>query len=148
MDPRMGFEFGNKHYSLSDKTRDARRNILRNLKMIIIDEISMVKADMLYQLDLRLQEIKERIGIPFGGVSIFCFGDIMQLQPVCGRYIFDRPQNSAYHLTFELDSLWQKFRVLNLELNHRQGKDKLYADMLNRVREAKHTKEDIDKLKE
>ena len=72
----------------------------------------------------------------------------MQLQPVCGRYIFERPQNSAYHLTFELDSLWQKFRVLNLELNHRQGKDKVYADMLNRVREAKHTKEDIDKLKE
>ena len=55
----FGFEFGNKHYSLSDRTRDARRNILKNLKMIIIDEISMVKADMLYQLDLRLQESKK-----------------------------------------------------------------------------------------
>ena len=73
----FGFDFGNKHYSLSDRTRDARKNILKKLKVIIIDEISMVKADMLYQLDLRLQEIKEKIGVPFGGVSIFCFGDIM-----------------------------------------------------------------------
>ena len=81
----FGFDFGNKHYSLSDKIRDARKNLLKNLKMIIIDEISMVKSDMLYQLDLRLQEIKERIGVTFGGISIFCFGDILQLQPVCGK---------------------------------------------------------------
>ena len=85
----FGFDFGNKHYSLSDKVRDARKKILKNLKVVIIDEISMVKADMLYQLDLRLQEIKEKIGVPFGGVSIFCFGDIMQLQPVCGKFVFD-----------------------------------------------------------
>ena len=78
----FGFDFGNKHYSLSDKIRDARKSLLKNLKMIIIDEISMVKADMLYQLDLRLQEIKERIGVSFGGVSIFCFGDILQLQKI------------------------------------------------------------------
>ena len=101
----FGFEFGNKHYSLSDKIRDARKNSLKNLKVLIIDEISMVKADMLYQLDLRLQEIKEKNGVPFGGVSIFCFGDIMQLQPVCGKYIFDRPSNPSFYLTFELDSL-------------------------------------------
>ena len=78
----------------------------------------------------------------------FFFGDILQLQPVCGKYIFDRPQNSAYYLTFELDSRWHKFNVLNLEINHRQGKDKEYADMLNRVREAKHTQEDLEKLRE
>ena len=99
----------------------------------------MVKSDMIYQLDLRLQEIKERIGVPFGGISIFCFGDILQLQPVCGRYIFDQPLNASFHLTYELDSLWQKFSVLNLEINHRQGKDREYAEILNRVREGKHT---------
>ena len=144
----FGFDFGNKHYSLSDKTRDAKKNILRNLKMLIIDEISMVKSDMLYQLDLRLQEIKERIRVPFGGISLFCFGDILQLKPVCGRYIFDTPQNSSYYLTFELDSLWRKLSVLNLEINHRQGNDKDYADMLNRVREGNQTHDDIDKLSE
>ena len=51
----FSFSFENKHYSLSDKNRDAKRTALKNLKMVIIDEISMVKADMLYQLDLKLQ---------------------------------------------------------------------------------------------
>ena len=55
----FGFSFDNKHYSLSDKNRDQKRAALRNLKIVIIDEISMVKSDMLYQLDLRLQEIME-----------------------------------------------------------------------------------------
>ena len=44
----------------------------------------MVKTDMLYMLDLRLQEITERVNIPFGGVAIFVFGDIMQLKPCMG----------------------------------------------------------------
>ena len=50
----FGFAYDNKHYSLSDKIRDQRRAEMKNLKMVIIDEISMVKSDMLYQLDLRL----------------------------------------------------------------------------------------------
>ena len=49
----FGFTFDNKHYSLSDKSRDQKRAALKNLKMVIIDEVSMVKSDMLYQLDLR-----------------------------------------------------------------------------------------------
>ena len=108
----------------------------------------MVKVDMLYQLDLRLQEIKERIGVPFGGISIFCFGDILQLQPVCGRFIFDRPSNPAFHITYELDSLWHKFLILNLEINHRQGKDREYAEILNRVRVGKQTDNDMKHLEE
>ena len=56
----FGFSFDNNHYSLSDKSRDQRRAALKNLRIVIIDEVSMVKADMLYQLDLRLQEITEK----------------------------------------------------------------------------------------
>ena len=119
---------------MSDKTRDMKRNALKNLKMLIIDEISMVKADMLYQLDLTLQEIKEKVDVPFGGVAIFCFRDLLQLQPVCGKFIFDIPQNSNYYLTHSLMPRWKMLKVLNLELNHRQGEDKQYADMLSRIR--------------
>ena len=137
----FGFSFENKHYSLSDKARDAKKILVRNLKMIIIDEISMVKADMLYQLDLRLQEIKEIMGVPFGGISLFFFGDILQLKPVCGRYIFDTPQNPSYYLTFKLDSLWQKLSVLNLEINHRQGDDKAYWRKVNGRKKKKEEEE-------
>ena len=41
----FGFNFDNKHYSLSDKKRDEKRLLFKNLKILIVDEISMVKAD-------------------------------------------------------------------------------------------------------
>ena len=71
----FGFSFNNTHYSLSDKSRDQKRAAMKNLKLVIIDEISMVKSDMLYQLDLRLQEITEKVGTPFGGISVIALGD-------------------------------------------------------------------------
>ena len=144
----FGFSFDNKHYSLSDKSRDMKRAALKNLKIVIIDEISMVKADMLYQLDLRLQEITEKVGMPFGGIAIFAFGDMMQLKPCMGRYICDEPYNQEFHVVHAIDPRWKKIESLILEKNHRQGNDKDYADLLNRVRVGKQTKEDIALLSE
>ena len=43
----FGFDFRNKHYSLNDKARDAKMNVMKNLKTIIIDEIALVKSDMI-----------------------------------------------------------------------------------------------------
>ena len=94
---------------------------MKYLKMVIIDEISMVKSDMLYQLDLRLQEITEKVGVPFGGLAIFAFGDMMQLQPVMGRYICDIPINIDFRMTYRIESRWHMFASLTLEVNHRQG---------------------------
>ena len=54
---------------MNDKTCDDRRRSLKNLKILVIDEFSMVKSDMLYQLDLRLKELKENNDVPFGGVA-------------------------------------------------------------------------------
>ena len=45
---------------------------------VIVDEISMVKSDMLYQLDFRLQEIMQNQR-PFGGISILVFGDLIYI---------------------------------------------------------------------
>ena len=143
----FGFPFDNKYYSLSDKVRDQKRAALKNLKMIIIDEVSMVKSDMLYQLDLRLQEITEKIGVPFGGLSIIAFGDMMQLKPVMGRYVCDEPINMDFRMTHRIESRWHMFSSIILEINHRQGRDKPYADLLNRIRVGKQTQEDLDLLR-
>ena len=140
----FGFAFDNKHYSLSDKSRDKKRAALKNLKIIIIDEISMVKSDMLYQLDLRMQEITERVGVPFGGIAVFAFGDMMQLKPCMGRYIHDEPMNIDFKVTHSLNPRWKMFQCIILEVNHRQGNDKAYADLLNRIRVGKHTQDDIN----
>ena len=72
--------FGNKFTSLADKTRDLKRTLLSNLCLLIIDEYSMLKADLLYQLDRRLRELKNRMQLPFGGCSIILFGDLLQLR--------------------------------------------------------------------
>ena len=143
----FGFSFDNKYYSLSDKTRDQKRRLLSKLKIIIIDEVSMVKSDMLYQLDLTLQEIKEQFGVPFGGVSLVVFGDLLQLKPVMGMFPFQIPKNPDFHATYEYDNRWKKFQILNLEINHRQGEDKQYAEMLNRIRVGNTNEEDIKQLK-
>ena len=64
----------------------------------------MVKSDMIYQLDLKLQELKERVGVPFGGVAIMMLGDMLQLRPVMGAFGFEKPKNSDFHATLMLNN--------------------------------------------
>ena len=54
----------------------------------------MVKSDMLYQLDLKLQVLKERVGVPFGGVAILDLGDMLQLRPVLCDFALRKAQKS------------------------------------------------------
>ena len=143
----FGFNFSNDHNSLPDKSRDKRRAILKYLKLVIIDEVSMVKADMLMQLDLRLQEIKEQVGVPFGGVGVLVFGDLMQLPPCMGRYVFDEPANPDFLITHKINPRWMLFKSILLEENHRQGDDKSFAELLNRFRIKIHTEEDLETLR-
>ena len=143
----FSFNFGNEFLSLGDKSRDEKRTVLQNLKAVIIDEYSMIKSDMLYQLDLRLKEIKQRLDLPFGGVAVFFFGDVLQLRPVQARYIFDEPISESYNLAHMTDPLWKKFAIILLVNNHRQGDDKVYADILNRIRVGEINEDDMQELR-
>ena len=138
----FSFKFGTTFLSMPEKTRAAKRLLFRNLKFVFLDEISMVSADMFYNLDLRLREIT-MVDKVFGGVSVFVFGDLYQLQPPKARYVFQPPINKEHALAHSLRDLWRLFTVVNLEENHRQGEDKIYGDLLNRVRTGDHTDEDI-----
>ena len=91
---------------------------------------------MLYKLDLRLKEVKQKPETDFGGVSIFLFGDILQLRPVRARFIFEEPRSENFQLKYLTDSLWSKFEVITLRKNHRQGDDRRYSEILNRIREG------------
>ena len=144
----FGFTFGDEHYSLSDKTRDTKRAHFKNLRFLIIDEISMVKADQLYQLDLRLREVTMRPNKLFGGVAVFFFGDIMQLEPVMGKVIWGQPRSAEYHQAFAVHSHWEQFTVVSVVENHRQQGDAVYADILNRIRIGEQSEEDLTVLQE
>ena len=138
--------FGNEVLSLSDKIRDMRRTTLQNLRILIIDEISLVKSDILYQIHFRLMKDIFQNDLTFGGVAVFVFGDILQIKPTKGNFVFGSPYDKKMKLYYSIENLWMKFSVINLKTNHRQGSDKMYADILNRIRIGKQTEDDMKVL--
>ena len=80
----------NGHVALGAKTRAEMEYNLSELELIIIDEISLIGADMFFQIHMRLCEIKHRDPTKclFGGISMVCVGDLLQIQPVMQEYIF------------------------------------------------------------
>ena len=141
--------FGTNYTPLGDKNREVLRNRFQNVQVLIVDEFSMVKSDQLYQLHQRLCEIKQS-DQPFAGISVILFGDIMQLKPIRGSYIFEVPKKEKYRQVSKLLNLWEMFETVELEENHRQGEDKEYANLLNRLRFKIRTetlsKEDLELL--
>ena len=123
-------------------------NILRiqlhHISWIIIDEMSMVGNIMLRFIHLRLQEIAGNKQ-PFGNYNIIFVGDLFQLQPVMQRYIFEDISTDYGPLS---TNLWKTyFKVFELSQIMRQKDDMPFANLLNRLRKAKHTADDISMLK-
>ena len=143
------FQFSNDLKSAPEKTRDRLRSDLQNLKLIIIDEISLVQAEMLYQMHYRLYKEIFQNDLPFGGVAMVFFGDIMQIPPVKGTPVFaDIKKNPQCELEQLIRNLWHNLSVIILKTNHRQGEDRAYADILNRLRVGIHHEEDNELLKQ
>ena len=98
------------------------------------------------QINNRLKDIKGS-SLPFGGVNIIAIGDLFQLQPVMDGYIFQDMDNDEYGIL--APNIWQElFKMFELQQIMRQRASKQFAELLNRLREGNHTKEDITKLKE
>ncbi|XP_076461676.1 uncharacterized protein LOC143294132 [Babylonia areolata] len=120
------------------------RSSLAELRVLIIDEISMVGANMLAFVDQRLREVMG-CDKPFGGVSVLAVGDLYQLRPVMDRWVF-QPSEGPYEGLAPV--LWQDlFRLFELTEVMRQKDDKIFADILNRIREGHHTRDDEEMIK-
>ena len=143
----FSLDFGGRFLSLNDKKRAKLQNIMCNVRIVIIDEYSMLPSNMLYLIDARLREIKQRSHLPFGGVSVILFGDPMQLEPVKGRYPWKEPTNNMFKLYNYADPLWEQFKSIILKTNHRQGCDGEYAEVLNRARIDELTDADVKLMK-
>ena len=79
--------------------------------------MSMVRSDLFYQLHGRLQQVKQTDRI--FGVVVLLFGDLLQLKPVRGRFIFQRPRAQKYSDYYDFCNLWMNFRSVVLHANHR-----------------------------
>lgn len=128
------------------KYRKEKLKLLREIEIIIIDEVSMLRADVLDMMDLALRTAR-RNQQKFGGVQMLFIGDLYQLPPVIkeeNEYILRQYYNSAFF--FEAKAL-ENVNLLTLELTEvfRQ-KDKDFLDLLNAIRDGKTSKIDFDKL--
>ena len=106
---------------------DTLRTRLSRLMLLIIDEISMVGSNMLFEIHKRLQQIKDvSDDAVFGGVSILAVGDLYQLPPVCQTPLF-RTVSDCYAQLYGSGSLWvDHFLVLELTEIMRQRGDSAF----------------------
>ena len=116
-----------KNYKSLDSSRlnTLRVHRLGGVKLVFIDEISMVESTMFnVQINNRLKDIKGSKE-PFGGVSIIAIGDLFQLEPPTDRYIFKDLDNSEYAIL--APNLWQDyFKLFELKEITRQRESKVF----------------------
>ncbi|SOD13322.1 HRDC domain-containing protein [Pedobacter xixiisoli] len=124
-----------------------KTKLLKCLDLLIIDEISMVRADMIDYIDTVLRAVKG-ISKPFGGVQLLMIGDLYQLSPVfqkdwhvlrnyyTGPYFFDSlALRKTQLLTFELEEVYRQT-------------DPVFVDILNSVRDGSGNEALLAKLNE
>lgn len=125
------------------KLKKDRRTLLVELELLIIDEISMVRADLLDAIDYTLRRIRKNPS-PFGGVQLLCIGDLFQLAPVVRESQWNTLK-TYYESPFFFDAVsWKAADQVTLELEkvYRQD-DEIFISLLNRVRHGETNEKDI-----
>lgn len=127
------------HESLARYLSHDTRETLRGIDTLIIDEVSMVNADMMDAVDRCMRIAKRRNRTPFGGAQVVMFGDPYQLAPVAPR----NPEERAYYaekyrsLWFFDAHVWDTYDLSVVELGeiHRQ-RDVGFKQLLNAIRDG------------
>ena len=140
--PETSFNSAEKHYQFSKE----KKNIIRSMDLLIIDEISMVRADLLDAVDDSLRRFRNKYK-SFGGVQLLMIGDTQQLAPVVkdsewgmlkeyydSPYFFDsNALKKASYKTIELNTVYRQL-------------DTKFLSLLNRIRENKADRSVLDEL--
>ncbi|PHR71935.1 MAG: helicase [Lutibacter sp.] len=123
-------------------------DIIRSLDLLIIDEISMVRADLLDGIDQVLRRYKNRTKV-FGGVQVLMIGDLQQLAPVVKPYEWQMLSAHYKTMYFFSSHAFQEANTISIELKqiYRQA-DQNFIKILNEVRNDKLSKESAETLNE
>ena len=124
-----------------------RRQLLRKVELLVIDEISMVRCDTMDAIDTILKSVRRKYDVPFGGIQLLCIGDLYQLPPVAQRHEWKILQE-YYTSPFFFDSNVIKEQMpLLIELNkiYRQ-KENSFVELLNKVRNNNMSVDDFKDL--
>jgi len=129
------------------KYNSEKRKLLREIDLIIIDEISMVRADIIDFIDKVLRIYSRNMREPFGGKQLLLVGDIYQLEPVLKEE--DRQLlRPFYPSSFFFDAkVFQQFQLISIELTkvYRQT-DPVFINILDHIRTSKIERSDLTQL--
>lgn len=121
-------------------------NIMRGLDLLVIDEISMVRADLLDAIDEVLRRFKDHQK-PFGGLQLLMIGDMQQLAPVVKNDEFEILRPYYETMFFFGSRALQKTSFISIELKHiYRQKDETFINLLNKVRDNKIDKQALEEL--
>jgi hypothetical protein len=129
------------------KFNKQRQQLLRKMELLVIDEISMVRADVMDAIDTILRSVRRNHSTPFGGVQLLCIGDLYQLPPVAQNHEWNILQE-YYASPFFFDSMVIREQMpLLIELNKifRQKEDS-FVRLLNKVRNNAMDADDFEDL--
>jgi tetratricopeptide (TPR) repeat protein len=121
--------------------------LIKELELIIIDEISMVRADIIDFIDKILRVYSGNMRVPFGGKQMLFVGDIFQLEPVVTGEMKDILRLRYNHPYFFCARVFDDFSLVPIELRkvYRQN-DSEFIEMLDRVRVGHPTANDIARI--
>ncbi len=139
--------FSYRHIRETLKYNNEKKKLLRELELIIIDEISMVRADIIDFIDKILRVYNRNMREPFGGKQLLLVGDMYQLEPVVKEE--DRKMlQPFYSSSFFFDArVFREFQLVSIELKkvYRQ-KDPVFITILDHVRTSKVSALDLQML--
>lgn len=140
--------YDRRHIKETLKYTSEQRKLIREVELIIIDEISMVRADIIDFID-KVLRIYTRNNIPFGGKQLLLVGDIYQLEPVLkeeDKQLLRPFYQSAYFFNAKV---WQQMQLVSIELRkvYRQRDDSFIA-LLDRIRQNQATAHDLASINE
>ena len=134
----------NKKVSIA-RLPEEKRLLINRLRVIIIDEISMVRADLMDRIDGTLKAVRQN-DKPFGGVQMVLIGDLRQLPPVVDEDNDEQEMIDHYYKSpyFFDSNAFSRLKYQYVELKHVYRNEGVnFVDMLNRVRDNAVTSEDI-----
>ncbi|MBF0484288.1 MAG: AAA family ATPase [Candidatus Omnitrophica bacterium] len=133
------------------RLRKTQKAIYKNLDAVVIDEVSMVRADLLDCVDNFLRAHGKHPDLPFGGVQMIFFGDLLQLPPIVTR-VEASTFGSSYESAYFFDSkifieLVKNDKIMFVELDkiYRQ-KDEVFINLLGNIRSGQLTAENMNMI--
>ena len=141
--------YGIRHIRKTLKYSGELTKLLRELDLIIIDEISMVRADIIDFIDKVLRIYCRNMRVPFGGKQLLLVGDIFQLEPVVKEDEWRLMQPFYASAYFFSAKVWQEMQLVSIELRkvYRQN-DAEFIAILDRIRQNQATDNDLTAINE